>query len=979
MFEPRHTPRFFALPPGCDYSRALVEGLRTRLSDAAPEAIARVELYVNTRRMQRRLKALFAESGAGFLPRIALVTDLAEDPHLADLPPPVPALRRRLELAEAVAQLLDSQPDLAPRAAIYDLADSLAGLMDEMRGEGIAPEDLRRLDVSDFSAHWERSLAFIDVIARYWTPDQPPDTEERQRHVVEHLAARWREAPPHHPVIVAGSTGSRGATALFMQAVARLPQGAVVLPGFDFDMGTQAWGALDDALTGEDHPQFRFRRLMQGAGIAPEDIRPWSDTAPANRARNRLVSLALRPAPVTDQWLAEGPHLPDIDGATRDMTLVEASSPRAEALAIALRLRAAAEAGETAALITPDRVLTRRVTAALDRWGIVPDDSAGQPLPLSAPGRLFRQVAALFGVRLTVEHLLALLKHPLVHSAPGTRDDHTLRTQRLELDLRRHGPAFPTGTDLRAWAARQVRDPGAIAWADWLAAALDGLERIGTRPLTDHVAQHVALTERLAAGVGAAAGTAGRLWEESAGEEARKTIDALVAETDAGGSLSPADYAALFRSVLDREEVRNAVQGHPAIMIWGTLEARVQGADVVILGSLNEGIWPQIPPPDPWLNRQMRKAAGLLLPERRIGLSAHDFQQAVAAPEVMLTRAIRDAEAPTVASRWLNRLTNLLGGIGAHGARSLEDMKARGQVWLDRAAALETPVTPLPPAPRPAPRPPVAARPAALSVTRIKTLIRDPYAIYARDVLRLKPLDPLRPQPDAPLRGTLVHEVLHHFVDETRAGLPAHAEARLMEIATAVMERSAPWPAARRIWLAQLARVAAAFLQDEAARRAEATPLALEVPGKQALDGIDFSLTVKADRVDRTPDGKLLIYDYKTGAPPSEKEVTHFDRQLPLEAAMAERGGFEGVAPAPVAGLRYIGLGAKPGQVAISTDLVRDTWDELHRLVAAYATRETGYASRARLQRRTDTGDYDHLARHGEWDDTAPPTPEDVE
>jgi ATP-dependent helicase/nuclease subunit B len=299
-----------------------------------------------------------------------------------------------------------------------------------------------------------------------------------------------------------------------MQAVARLPQGALVLPGYDTDLPEPVWDGLADAMTAEDHPQYRFHRLMQALDLGPRDIRPWSDARPPCPARNRLISLSLRPAPVTDQWLTEGQTLHDIAEASAGMTLIEAAGPRAEALAIALILRQAAEQGRTAALITPDRGLTRQVTAALDRWGILPDDSAGRPLALSAPGRLLRHIARLFGRRLTGEALLTLLKHPLTATG-ADRGSHLRWTHDLELKLRRSGPPFPTAADLARWAATRPAD-GVADWAAWLGRVFDGVEEAGERPLTDHVTHHLTLAEALAQGPGGT-GT-GELWRENAGE-----------------------------------------------------------------------------------------------------------------------------------------------------------------------------------------------------------------------------------------------------------------------------------------------------------------------------------------------------------------------------------------------------------------------------------------------------------------------------
>ncbi|MCE8513086.1 double-strand break repair protein AddB [Ruegeria pomeroyi] len=974
MFDPCTHPRVFALPPGVDFPRALVQGLHQRVAGQPPHVLAGVQLVVNTHRMERRIRALFDAGPAALLPRVSLVTDLTALGAVTHLPPAVPPLRRRLELVQLITRLLDQQPDLAARASIFDLSDSLAALIDEMQGEGVTPAAIRALDVSDQSGHWARAQQFIAIAERYLrSGDDELDVQARQRRVVEALIAEWAQHPPEHPVILAGSTGSRGTTMLLMEAVARLPQGAVVLPGFDFDQPGRVWDGLEDALTAEDHPQFRFARLMARLGLTPDQIAPWSDDVAPCPSRNRLVSLALRPAPVTDAWMSEGPQLKGIDTATRDITLIEAASPRDEALAIALRLRQAAEDGQSAALITPDRMLTRQVSAALDRWNILPDDSAGLPLHLSPPGRFLRHVAGLFSSRLDGEALLTLLKHPLCHTGKG-RNEHLLHTRDLELDLRRNGPPFPGAEDLTGFATRREVSDG---WTNWVARCFCDQHVTGALPLSDWVDRLRQLAEALSAG---AEGGSGNLWEQKAGQEALAVVTALADEAPHGGEMDARDFADLLGGLLSTGEVRDRDAPYPGIMIWGTLEARVMGADLLILGGLNEGSWPESPAPDPWLNRRMRHDAGLLLPERRIGLSAHDFQQAIGAPEVWLTRAKRSDDAETVPSRWLNRLTNLLQGLPDQGgAVALSEMRARGRRWLSMAEALEEAPRSAP-APRPSPRPPLAARPRQLSVTEIKKLIRDPYAIYARHVLRLKPLDPLVQAPDALLRGIVIHEVLESFVRDSVLDMALLNRDTFLKRAATMLEELVAWPTARALWLARLDRVADAFLLSEEARRADAGPIAFEAQMHKQLDGLDFTLTGRADRIDRSERGSLCLYDYKTGAPPSEKQQAKFDRQLLIEAALAEEGGFEGIDPAPVARAVFIGMGGSYKEVPAPLDAEPPVkvWAELHQLIGAYFEPDQGFTSRRMLHKDSDAGDYDHLARFGEWDRSATPEPEDL-
>ncbi|WP_415922450.1 double-strand break repair protein AddB [Tateyamaria sp. SN6-1] len=988
MFDPTDKPRLFGCAMGVDFPANLLHGLVQRLDDHPPEAWSRVTVLVNTQRMARRLQELFEAGPPRLLPRIGLLTRLDGLLPDAPLPPATTSLRRLLELEPLVAKLIEEEQDLNTSSASFDLARSLAQLMDEMQGEGVEADTIRTLDVSDQSGHWARAQTFFSIAQAYIDATRDaPDPEARQRATVLRLAAHWQNTPPKDPIIVAGSTGSRGTTQILMQAVARLPQGALILPGFDFDNTSAVWSRLRGTIDTpnqapeEDHPQFRFAQLMHQLGLDHADITPWFDQSAPAPARNRLVSLALRPAPITDAWRAEGPDLePALPEATKAVTLVEAETTRAEAVAIALRLRTAAEDGQRAALVTPDRMLTRQVTAALDRWGIRPDDSAGMPLHLSPPGRFLRQITDLMLRPLDAEALISLLKHPLTHSA-GDRNTHQFHTQRLELQMRKDGMPYPTPETLIACATRAAPREAEpmIAWARWLASTLTGVHDDLTRPLADWVARHRRIAEAFADG--SAATGASLLWSDDSGQEALTLMQTLENEATHGGVLSGRDYAALISGLLSAGEVRNADTSHPTIMIWGTLEARVQGAQLVILAGLNDGTWPEAPPPDPWLNRKMRADAGLLLPERRIGLSAHDFQQAIAAPEVWLTRSIRSDDAETVPSRWVNRLRNLMTGLPAGTGRACWDqMRARGNVWLRHARVLDQ-TAPLDKSPRPSPRPPVAARPRRMTITEIKTLIRDPYAIYAKHTLRLRPLRPLVSSPDALLRGNLLHDVMEQFVRATLDDAQTPDTALLLRQTAETLARDVPWPAARMLWQARMARAAHWIVETEVLRRARGTPVAMEKEaiGRLTLPAIATTLEGRADRIDLNPTGAAILYDYKSSLPPSPKQQKYFDKQLLIEAAMVEAGAFEALGPCPVAAAQFIGLtGQRTADVPIDEEPPAKVLADLVGLLSAYLEPEKGYTSRRALYEDREARDYDQLARFGEWDVTADPVPEDL-
>ena len=969
MFDVTDKPRVFGLPPGADFAQDLVLGLTLRMVGQSPEAMARVDLYVNTRRMQRRIETVFASLGAGFLPRIRLITDLADPLDRINLPKPVPALKRQLELAELVRKLIEADPGLAPRSAVYDLAESLGALLDEMQAEGVTPDDIAALDVTDQSGHWERAQRFLQIVTHYFDPDSDtPDAAAVNRLALRMKLSRWEDVPPQNPIIIAGSTGSRGSAFQLMTAAAKLPQGAVILPGFDSDMPDSTWDVLrndvrnTDAMQGEDHPQFRFARLLDRLHMRHSDVARWAPTPPPSAARNALVSLALRPAPVTDQWLSDGPNLPPLAEATQSLTLLEAASPRDEARAIALRLRQAAEDQTTAALISPDRMLTRRVSALLDRWGILPDDSAGTPAQLTAPGRLLRHIAQLRVNGPTADQLLTLLKHPLCHSG-ADRGQHRLWTSELELFIRGKGIPYPDLPQLMAWKGTD----DAQEWLNWIDRCFLQPAVMTQQPLGEHVTQHITQAQSICAG--SKSDDASELWNKKAGETCKAAFDTLIENAGFGGTISARDYADLVDNLLRSHEVRDRDAPHPHILIWGTIEARVMGADLVILGGLNEQSWPGSPPADPWLNRRMRQNAGLLLPERRIGLSAHDFQQAVGAKEVWLSRAVRSEDAETVPSRWMNRLTNLLRGLpDTGGPHALNEMQARGDVWLTLGRVLEKPI-PTPAAPRPSPVPPVRVRPVELSVTNIEKLIRDPYTIYASKILRLRPLHPIQHAPNPMHRGTVIHKVFEEFVSDTaKSGVPI-SEQTLLSTARRILDAEVPWPTDRIQWRVRIEKIAHWFIENEQARQSTAAPVLFESQGAMDIADPPFRITAKADRIDLNDRSEAFVYDYKTGTAPTKNQQLQFDVQLLVTAALILEGGFDGFNPRFVSEARYISLSGNGSEVPAPLDECPPdrTIGMLKSLIQAYRDPDTGYTARNRAHKDSFSSDYDQLSRYGEW------------
>jgi len=690
----------------------------------------------------------------------------------AEIPPAIPSLRRQLLLARQVVQVM-GEGTRTPPAQAAQLAAELGRLFDQIHTERLDIAALDRLVPDELARHWQITLDFLRPIARLWQAtllaDGAIDPADRRQRLLTAQAAAWRASPPSGPVIAAGSTGSMPATAELLGVIARLPQGVVVLPGLDTGSDEAHWRAIDvDAddpafAAATSHPQFGLAQLLRRLGTGRGAVRPWPRPGITGTTPGRARTLARALAPASR---APGLRSEEADAAAfAGVTLLQTATPEEEARAIALLMRQTLEtAGKTAALVTPDRALARRVAAELLRWGIAIDDSGGRPLADAPPATFLRLIGRMAAERFTPVPLLAVLKHPLT-AGGGAPAAFRTGVRILERHILRGLQPAPGIDGLRR--ALAAKSPEGGATSERVAAVLDALEAAAA-PLTGLFEQGIAVNPgKILAAVGMTAEAlahsggesgAARLW---AGDDGEALAGFIAEPADALHHESPiaaAEWPDLLDVLLAGRVVRPRWGRHPRLAIWGPLEARLQCADVMILGSLNEKVWPPAPQPGPWMSRPMLQAFGLPLPERRIGLSAHDFCQAFAAPEIWLTRALRQGGAPTVCCRWLLRLQALLHDTGwpeASARRALPLL--RWQRLLDAPEA----IAPLPP---PAPTPPLAVRPRELSVTHVETWLRDPYAIYARHILRLRPLDPLGAEPEAAHFGTHVHAAIRDFL-----------------------------------------------------------------------------------------------------------------------------------------------------------------------------------------------------------------------
>lgn len=958
---------------------SLIEGLlgwdRERLADTL--------LLLPSRRACLATRDVFLRVSGGaplLLPRLVPIGEPDEpglliDPALESaLPPAIGPVRRQLLLT----RLVQAREPGMPLEQAVRLAAELARFLDELHNEEVDLAGLDTLVPADLADHWQQTRVFLQLLAQAWPPilaaEGCLDPAHRRRLLVDALGAGWRRAAPRHPVVAAGVTGSIPSVARLLARIARLPDGMVVLPALDRTIDGAGWDAV-----GPTHPQYGLKRLLDLMEMDRSAVRSWPDGGPVLlHPRVELWNHVLRPATTTEDWR----HQTSLPAeATAGLEVAVAADLAGEALQIALRLRHALESpGKRAVLITPSRVLGRRVAAELLRWGIRVDDSAGVPLDQSPPGTFLLLTAHLVAGGASPVTLLAALKHPLASGGIGQRDFRRF-ARALERGLLR-GPRLAGGLDgltaaLRAvgagcWEA-PVPAPDLLAWLEGLRLAADPFARLlaaGPAPLPDLLEAHLAFAEWLAADgeVGSDA-----LWAMEAGATAREFVAELQRAGDVAGPVPSSAYPALLAVLMGTQAVRPHRPNHPRLAILGPLEGRLVQADLVLLGGLNEGAAPAAVDSGPWLNRSMRRQLGLPPVEQAVGIAAHDFMAAACAPEVVLSRSARDENgAPTTPSRWLARLGAALTALdGGHDV-------AEAACWAEWAVALDAHAGRARPQPRPEPRPPIAARPRELWATEIERLMRDPYAVYARRVLMLPPLEPIDAEAGGAERGQIIHAVLEEFVRRWPQELPDDPLAELRTIGLRHFLRQEHRPQVHALWWPRFERIAAWFSAVEQRRRHEVARIHTEIRG--ALDlvapGGPFRIRARADRIEISTDGRASIVDYKTGTLPGNSEVAQgIAPQLTIEALIAEGGGFAPVPAAEAAALLFLQLrGGDPKagdeRSPVTGDL-RPFLDEaragLARLVAHFDDPATAYVPVPRPDIAPTYNDYAHLARIGEW------------
>jgi ATP-dependent helicase/nuclease subunit B len=977
--RPAIRPQLYTVPFGtdlCDATAALV--LDKCNND--PLLVSTVTLLLpNNRAIKAMTEAFVRRAKPGLLvPRLAAIGDLALDEALGPLLDPLagdeavlpaisPAARTML-LADLVIKHRPKSQPVSPAEALR-LARNLADMIDELEIEEVGLERFSDMKVeADLAGHWQNSygqlLAILPAYRDALMARSLLGPSERRNILLDRLGERLRDTPPAGLMIAAGITTAAKAVARVLSRVAILPQGCVILPGVDLPMADAQWDALgpharnDDDIkprrNHETHPQFHLKLLLHRMGFGRDEFEILSPAKPATQASS-IADIFCLPED-TANWQ----NLPAAAKKMPHLATLEAADSAEEARAISVKVREALELpGQRIAVITPDRELAVRVAAQLCRWNVIVDDSAGTPILQTPNGTLIAALADVLANRFSPVSVLAVAKHPLVHAGEG-RMDWLEQTRKLDLLLR--GPSKGIGLKpITALVAGSENEELKIFWTG-LDALLSNLAATANKPFSDIMD---------AIQNAAALLTDGAIWKGATGRQFAALWEEFVAcDLAAIGRVERTAIPAIISEMFGRAVVRPPYGGHPRVAIYGLLEARMQHADFVICGGLNEGSWPQMAQPDPWLAPAIRRHLGLATLDRNIGLSAHDLSTALGAKQVLLTRAARDRSGPTVASRFMLRIKAFLG-----------DQFRVESAAIDYAQSLDQPMGPMQPANRPQPMPGADQRRVTLSITDFDQLKSDPFGFYAKKILRLRVLDAVDAEPSHAWRGTLVHDILQKWFDEDGC-----APAGLMKRAQALLTDLDLDPVLRALWQPRIAEglrwiaLETQRLQAEEGR----SLLVAEQEGKMEMSGI--TITGRADRIDRLADGGLAIIDYKTGMPPKTKQVTAgFALQLGLVGLMAECGTIDGVSGS-ASRFEYWSLAKDKGSfgyIAVPTskkptdnkidasDFVAFALREVEEALATWINGNGAFTAKLHPE-YAKFEDYDQLMRLQEWNGRQP-------
>lgn len=952
--------RIFNVPASVSFTDVLAESFLNEYR-RNPLELAKVLFLLPNRRACQALKEAFVRAQGlvpTLLPRMVPLGDVEEDELfisgfdysgvLPRLKPAIDSGRRLLWFVRKIAgrPKVFGLEKFSAEQACY-LAQELVKLIDAVYNENLSFENLQNLVPEEYARHWLETLNFLKLITEEW----PAFLEERglcdptqRRNLLWNMQSEmWEQNPPQNRVVLAGTTATFPALKRMTKAVLNMPQGEVVLSGLDKFCDEESWQAADEA-----HPQYELRQLLEYLQVKREEVTDL--VPPANVLREKLVSEVMRPAKTTDKWRnLAGREINEkaLDG----LAVINCRDVREEALSVAILMREVLLVPEkTAALVTTNRNFARRVAAELGRWNVKVDDSAGLPLAQTPVGIFLRLIVEVCEKDFSPAEFLGLLKHPF---AACGREYGEVRRQVRDYEKQ----------VLRA-DDEQAANPADFPIVMQLREETEKLRAMICHTRTDFkelLALHVKTAEKLATTVdveGAAV-----LWKGDAGEAAAAFLAELYDNADELGGIDGTEYAGLLRALMTGIMVRPRYGTHPRLKILGPIEARLTQFDVTIVGEVNENSWPKAAEADPWMSRPMKKDFGMPLPEKTIGILAADFARLLCCGKVYLTRADRVQGTPMVKSRWWLRLETVLKALGCDIESITERRYGAGAAFWEKPSGFY----PLQP---PAPVPPVKARPRRLSVSAIENLMRDPYIIFAKYILKLNPLNELEKGLDFTDYGNIVHRVLERFNRKYPEAFPDNAREELLRLGEAYFNEGMD-PEVRAFWQPNFEKSADWLVKTEREYRKNIKRVYSEISGEltfQAPEG-DFTVTAKADRIDVDADGRINVIDYKTGQARTKNEMLKgYAPQLPLEGLIAEHGGYKEIGQREAAKLIYWQLGKKETVFEENIgEMLVHTFERVHQLAAVFDLPTTPYICQPNPAYAPKYSDYLHLARVAEW------------
>lgn len=949
--------------------------------------IANDIILLPTRRACRALKDVFAKLSAGnsLLPKILPLGDIDEDGFafldyqndnldLMDLPPAIPDIERNLILSSLIKK---KSPSLNDEQA-FSLAVDLAHLMDVVEMEMLDFKNLQYIVPENLSLYWQENLEFLQIITD-WYPQilkergylNPVD---RKIKLIYKQVEVWQKYPIKGRIFACGSTASLVPISYMITSISNMENGYVVLPHLDKILSDE-----DFYNVGQNHPQYGMKNLLIKMKVKREEVIDLKPLNPikniADKDREILSSFIMLNSSLSQTWQNMPKLNNDVLNGVEKLSL---NNDADETLAIAFTIRKMIEENKKTLLITPNRNIAKAVASELKRWNIDVDDSAGTGASEIPTGNYFILLINAIVDNFAPIPLLSILKHSLSHfnmdkvyldSLVDNFEQFILRENFLLTDI----DLIISKCEEFSFINNKFDINPILNILYYIKKSLSSFLNLfnedGKAFLFDMLTEHIKLVENFVQNNQKEpdfylnALYKGDLNSQFS-EGLRNLLDSLYKlKGDDISKMTLKSYRDFIANYLFNLKLRPVIQSHPLIAIMNSIEARLLNADVFILAGLNENTFPSVSADDPWMSRPMKAEFKLPLPERKIGLSSHDFVEFFCKKNVILTRSQKSDGLNTIESRWLQKLDAII-KISNINFSSNNDILNWIQVFTKPLCDVQK-------CKRPMPCPPLYARPKELWATSIEKLYRDPYIIFARYILNLKKLKDINADTLPADFGDIVHACLEEFKNKNLSSID--------ELKQIFIRKSLAFHNIDIIdfWFKQFDDIAKNFIDYENNIKDSVKQSFTELEGSLKITDF-FTLKAKADRIDILNDNNAVVMDYKTGYAPSDKEVlSGYAPQLPLEALILNNNGFN-IKNAKTSSMLYLKLSSKDGKYITNIDknideILDNTYKSLIEIVSKFYDENTPYISRPNPNKLGDMikkySDYNHLARVKEWEE----------